>query len=66
MGVAPFIAQKYSSQAKNFSIKQLKLALKDLADVEEAVKTGKLDAKMAVELMIIKYSAKKVDVDHVG
>lgn len=66
MGVAPFIAQKYSSQAANFSIKQLKLALKDLADVEEAVKTGKLDAKMAVELMIIKYSAKKVDMDNVG
>lgn len=66
MGVAPFIAQKYSSQAKNFSIKQLQLALKDLADVEEAVKTGKLDAKMAVELMIIKYSAKKVEMEYVG
>ncbi len=66
MGVAPFIAQKYSSQAKNFSIKQLQLALKDLADVEEAVKMGKLDAKMAVELMIIKYSAKKVEMEYVG
>lgn len=66
IGVAPFIAQKYINQAKNFSSKQLKMALKDCADVEEAVKTGKLDAKMGVELMIIKYSAKREDIDNVG
>ena len=65
IGVAPFIAQKYISQAKNFSQEQLKMALKDFADMEEAVKTGKLDAKMAVEMMIIKYSGKKV-ADNVG
>jgi len=61
LGVAPFIVEKYIRQAKNFSQKQLQAALKACADVEEAVKTGRLDAKMAVELIIIEYSAKKVE-----
>ena len=58
MGVAPFIVGKYVTQAKYFSIEQIKAALKDCVDIEEAVKNGKLDDKMGVELIIIKYSKK--------
>lgn len=58
MGVAPFIVGKYVTQAKYFSIEQIKDALKDCVDTEEAVKNGKLDDKMGVELIIIKYSKK--------
>lgn len=58
MGVAPFIVGKYATQAKHFSIDQIKNALKDFAQTEESVKLGKIDDKMGVELMIIKYSAK--------
>lgn len=61
MGVAPFIVGKYVSQAKNFKASQLKEALIDCAEAEEAVKTGRLNEKMAVELIIVKYSGKKAE-----
>ncbi len=56
MGVAPFIVGKYVTQAKYFSIEQLKTALLECADIEERVKMGRLEDKMGVELMIVKYS----------
>ncbi len=59
MGVAPFIVGKYVTQAKYFSIDEIKQALNDCVDVEERVKNGKLEDKMAVELIIIKYSKKR-------
>ena len=58
MGVAPFIVGKYVSQAKYFSIEQLNGALQDCADIEERVKVGKIEDKMGVELIIVKYSGK--------
>ncbi|MDD3239574.1 MAG: DNA polymerase III subunit delta [Lachnospira sp.] len=58
IGVAPFVISKYLPQSKLFSVAQLKEALKECADVEEAVKTGRLDEKIAVELIIVKYSEK--------
>lgn len=58
MGAAPFIVNKYAAQARNFTPSQLKEALADCAQAEEDVKTGRLNEKMAVELIIVKYSAK--------
>ena len=58
MGVAPFIVGRYASQAKYFENSQIKQALLDFAETEESVKTGKLDDKLGVELMIVKYSSK--------
>ena len=45
-------------QAKYFESAQIKEALRDFAEIEEAVKTGKIEDKLGVELMIIKYSQK--------
>ena len=56
MGVAPFIAGKYQAQAKLFTESLLKEALAECAEVEESVKQGKLNDKLSVELIIIKYS----------
>lgn len=56
MGVAPFIAAKYLSQSKYFTITKLKEALNECVDVEESVKQGRLNDKLAVELIIVKYS----------
>ena len=53
----PFVIGKYQSQAKNFSLEEIKGALEFFADVEERTKTGKLDDKLAVELAIVKYSS---------
>jgi DNA polymerase-3 subunit delta len=58
MGVAPFIVGKYMTQAKYFSMEQIKGALQEFAETEEGVKTGKIDDQLGVELLIIRYSSK--------
>lgn len=55
-GVPPFALRRNMSQAKGFSVVQLKQALQDGVELEEAVKTGRLDDQLAVELFIMKYS----------
>lgn len=59
LGIASFLTGKYVSQAKSFTIKEIKGALEDFAETEEAVKTGRLDDKTGVELIIIRYSSAK-------
>lgn len=58
VGIPPFAVRKNQTQAKGFTLKQLKNAIKDGVDLEEAVKTGRLNDQMAVELFIVKYSVK--------
>lgn len=55
--LAPFLVGKYLSQAGHFEKKQLMDALADCAATEEAVKTGRLNDKVGVEILIVKYSA---------
>lgn len=57
VGVPPFAVTKYINQAKNFSGAVLKNAIEFSADLEEEVKTGRLADKIAVELLLVKYSA---------
>lgn len=58
-GVPPFAVKRNVSQAKGFTMQQLKQALRDGAEFEEAVKTGRMNDQMAVELFIMKYSRKQ-------
>lgn len=55
-GVAPFIAKKSLAQAASFSMETLRQAVEDCVEAEEAVKTGRLGDRLAVELLIVKYS----------
>lgn len=55
--VAPFIAGRLMTQARSFTLEQLKNAVKDCMDAEEAVKTGRMTDILSVELLIVKYSA---------
>ena len=55
-GVPPFAVRRNLTQAKGFSVKQLKQAISDGAEYEEAVKTGRMNDQMAVELFLMKYS----------
>lgn len=59
VGIPPFAVRKNQAQAKGFSKKQLKQALIDGVELEEAVKTGRMNDQMAVELFIMKYSKKE-------
>ncbi len=56
-GIPPFAVRRNLTQAKGFTTAQLKQALYDGADLEEAVKTGRMNDQMAVELFLMKYSA---------
>lgn len=56
VGLPPFIAGKYVTQAAKFAGKDLKKALEACVEAEEAVKTGKMNDVMSVELLIVRYS----------
>ncbi len=57
LGMQSFIVNKTLSQCRNFKYKTIKAALKYCIGMEEAVKQGNMNDKMAVELIIIRYSA---------
>ena len=55
-GIPEFAVKKNQAQAGNFTKNQLLHALADGAELEEAVKTGRMDAQIAVEIFIVQYS----------
>lgn len=55
-GCPEWAVKKYQSQARSYSVEQLKGALEQGGSYEEAVKTGKMNDQMAVELFLIEYS----------
>ncbi len=57
-GVPPFATGRYINQSKNFTMKQLYEALKMSADTDEQIKTGRINEKIGVELLIIRFSRK--------
>lgn len=57
IGIPPFAVQKNQTQAKQFKTARLKEALEDCAEYEEAFKTGRLNERLCVELLIVKYSS---------
>lgn len=56
VGLAGFIAKKYVVQAAKFKEAELRRALEDCVETEEAVKTGRMNDVMSVELLIVKHS----------
>ena len=59
-GLHPFAVGKYIEQSRRFSKKELRNILEDSVDIEERVKTGRLQDVLAVELFIVKYSSNSV------
>lgn len=55
-GCPEWAVRKYQAQARAFSMEQIKQAIVDGIGYEEAVKTGRMDKQMAVELFIVQYS----------
>ena len=53
VGLMPFLVGKYVAWAKTYSYKELRDALELCASNDEAVKTGKLDYVISVEIVII-------------
>lgn len=57
-GIVPFAMKRYQAQAKSFSEEALRAAVEECVASEEAVKTGAMNDRMSVELLILKYSKK--------
>ena len=57
-GIVPFAVKKYQAQAKSFTEEELRTAVEECVAGEEAVKTGAMNDRLSVELLIMKYSAK--------
>ncbi len=57
-GLHPFVAGKYQEQARSFQTKILRAIMEESVEIEESVKTGRLNDILAVELFIMKHSAK--------
>lgn len=56
VGVPAFTTGKYINQSRNYSKRQLFDALNLAADTEEQIKTGRIQEKIGVELLIISFS----------
>ncbi len=56
VGAPDFAVKRTQQLAKNFSHKEITALLNDAANFEKQVKTGQLDEKLAVELIIMKYA----------
>lgn len=55
--LAGFIVRNYMRQAEHFTLETLKEALQDCVGMEEAVKTGRMNDVMSVELLLVKYAS---------
>ena len=56
LGLQIFIIRNYLRQAERFTQEQLREAVQECVETEEAVKTGRMGDSMSVELLIVKYS----------
>ncbi len=56
VGVPSFAAGKYMDLCRQYSEEQLRSILEDAAELEESVKTGRMEDRMSVEIFIVKYS----------
>lgn len=56
IGVPPFAATKYLNQAGKFKMADLRQAVAECVEADEAVKSGNRNDRLSVELLIIKYS----------
>ncbi|HOB19224.1 MAG TPA: DNA polymerase III subunit delta [Candidatus Atribacteria bacterium] len=52
--VHPYTAKKCMAQARNFTSDQLKSALKDCADLDFNIKSGRIEDRIGMELLIVK------------
>ncbi|MDO4632845.1 MAG: DNA polymerase III subunit delta [Eubacteriales bacterium] len=52
-GIAPFIVRNYQKQERHFSQERLRELVERAITLEEAVKTGRMNDRMAVELLLV-------------
>lgn len=60
-GIPDFAVKRNQAQARGFSLNRLRQALYDGVEYEEAVKTGRMNDQMAVELFLLTYSREETE-----
>jgi len=59
-GIRPrFVADKVSRQARNFSLPQLKAIYHQLLNTDQQIKTGRMDAVLALDLLVVEVSLRR-------
>ncbi|MBR1931665.1 MAG: DNA polymerase III subunit delta [Lachnospiraceae bacterium] len=53
LGIPPFIAGKYVTQSERFKTSKLKAAVAQCVEAEEAIKNGRMNDMMSVEILIL-------------
>lgn len=56
LSMQPFIVGKAMKQTGNFKDNTLRAAIQEAVDMEKDIKSGNMDEKMGVEMLLIKYS----------
>lgn len=56
LGIQGFLVNKYKTQARSFTSQTLQEAVESCIEAEEDVKTGRVEDRLAVEMIILKYS----------
>lgn len=54
MGITPYVGSKVLSQTKRFSVDKLKEGIREASELDLAIKTGRINDRIAVELLINK------------
>lgn len=52
LGLHPFVAEKALAQARNFSLSQLNTIYGKILETDEAIKTGRLEPELALDLLV--------------
>ena len=52
LSVHPFVAKKLGQQVRNFSMTQLESTYHHLLDTDLAMKTGKMEPRLALEVLV--------------
>ena len=52
LGLHPFVVEKTVKQARNFSLAQLEAIYRHLADTDLAIKTGRMEPRLALEMLV--------------
>lgn len=59
LGIPPFVLKNVMACSRAYTEEELEKTVEDFVESEEAVKTGRLDDVLSVELLIVKYSSAK-------
>jgi len=58
IGIHPFVAQKCADQSRHYTIRQLKELLNHFLEMDHMIKSGKINDRLALELLIVEMCRK--------